>query len=438
MFADILLTLLLVLLNGFFVAAEFAIVKVRASQIELKARAGNIFAKVSRSLLINLDAYLSATQLGITLASLGLGYIGERVFHNVVLALIHTIGLELPENLLHQVSFVAAFSILTVLHIVLGELAPKSMAIQRSESVTLAIAFPLRAFYYVFRPFIWMLNILATIMLKIIGIEPAKEHELHSPEELRYLLEESQKGGAIEEDEHELIENVFEFKETIVSQVMVPRTNIVALEFSMPPDKILERVMDEGYSRMPVYKGTIDNIVGIIYTKDLLSLVSYSNIIILQDILRPVLFVQEDAKISSLLRRMKKEHFHVAIVVDEFGGTAGIVTMEDVIEEIVGEIQDEYDEEVQPVQEQGTQEQHEYIVKATTTIADLNEHLPYPLEESDDYETLGGLLNQLAGRVPSNGETFTIPRYQATILESNKRVIESVKLIPLSAETEEE
>lgn len=425
MIGDILLTIFLVLLNGFFVAAEFAIVKVRASQIELRARAGNIFARVARSLIYHLDAYLSATQLGITLASLGLGWIGEKVVAQIVMDSAQLAGFDMSTDVAHKIAIAIAFSIITVMHIVFGELAPKSLAIQRSEHVALVVAFPLRAFYYLFKPFIWMLNSFANILLKIVGIEPAKEQELHSPEELRYLLEESQKSGAIEEEEHELIENVFEFKETVVSQVMVPRTNISALELSMPSEKILEKVMDEGYSRMPVYQGTIDNVVGIVYTKDLLSLVSYSNIIIIQDILRPAFYVNEEEKISNLLRRMKREHFHLAIVADEFGGTAGIVTMEDVIEEIVGEIQDEYDDEARPVE----QHSNEYIVQAITTIADLNEYLPNPLPESEDYETLGGLINSIAGRIPEANESFEILGYTATILTANKRVIEKVRLV---------
>ncbi|MBL7998284.1 MAG: HlyC/CorC family transporter [Candidatus Kapabacteria bacterium] len=431
MVLDILLTIFLVVLNGFFVAAEFAIVKVRASQIELRARSGNIFARMARSLIIHLDEYLSATQLGITLASLGLGWIGEEVVAKLVISAAQSLGYPMETDVAHKIATVIAFSIITVLHIVFGELAPKSMAIQRSEQVALAVSFPLRAFYFVFKPFIWLLNSFANIILKSIGIEPAHEQELHSPEEIRYLIEESQKSGAIHEDEHELIENVFEFKETHVSEVMIPRRSIVGIEVNMPSEQILEKVMDEGYSRMPVYSGTIDNIVGVVYTKDLLSLMRYSTLILIQDILRKPVFVQEDDKISSVLRRMKKEQFHLAVVVDEFGSTAGLITLEDVIEEIVGEIHDEYDDAAAPVEQRtSATDVQEYIVNATTTIADLNEHLPVALPESDEYDTLGGLLNSVAGRIPSQGDVFEIHGYHATVIEASKRVIETVKLVP--------
>lgn len=434
MIFDIFLTIFLVFLNGFFVAAEFAIVKVRGSQIELKARTGNVFAKLARSLITNMDAYLSATQLGITLASLGLGAVGEHVMSELVLKTLAYFEIQVAPITASQIAFIIGFSIITVLHIVLGELAPKSLAIQRSEAVTLAIAFPLRAFYFVFKPFIWLLNHLANFLLRLIGIEPAKEQELHSPEELRYLLEESQKSGAIEEEEHQLIENVFEFKETSVYQVMVPRTNIVGLELSMHSDELLDKVMDEGFSRMPVYQNTVDTIIGIVYTKDLLSMMRYQSLIILQDILRKPYYVSEDALISDVLRRMKKEKFHLAIVLDEFGGTAGIVTLEDIIEELVGEIQDEYDNEAQPVEEKNESGQDEYVVNTTTSITDLNEHLPLALPESEEYETLGGLLNSHAGRIPSVGEIFELNDYTVHILQANKRMIEMVKLIPKSKE----
>lgn len=434
MILDVLLTLFLVALNGFFVAAEFAMVKVRAAQIELRVRTGNVFAGAAKAMIDNLDAYLSATQLGITLASLGLGYIGERVMAAVVLDVLAMMNIQLPEDMVHKVSFVLAFSIITVLHIVLGELAPKSLAIQRSESVTLAVAYPMQAFYFVFRPFIWVLNSLANIILGIMGIEPAKEQELHSAEELRFLLEESQKHGTIEEEEHKLIENVFEFTETEVRSVMVPRGKIVALELSMPSADIIQKVMDEGFSRMPVYSESIDSIVGVVYTKDLLSLMSMSNLILLHDILRPAVFVSEEEKISVLMKRIQRERFHMAIVLDEFGGTAGIITLEDVLEELVGEIQDEYDEETPNVE----QRNGVFFVKAQINVTDLNEVLPKPLPESDEYDTLGGLISYSVGKIPEANETFQLEGgYTCTVLARTKRVVEHVKLVP-PAPTEEE
>jgi CBS domain containing-hemolysin-like protein len=424
MVIDLLLTLALVCLNAFFVAAEFALVKIRASHIEVRAREGSILARLVRSIIAQLDGYLSATQLGITLASLGLGWIGEPVVARLIASVLHILGLSMPEHSIHRLSLPIAFGTITVLHIVLGELAPKSLAIQHSERVAYAVSLPMRAFYIVFKPAIWLLNGLAQGVLRLLGIRPVAEGDLHSADELRYLLEEGQRSGIIEAEQHELLENIFEFRQRQVRHVMVPRPRIVGLEISMPTEQILDIVLEEGYSRMPVYRGTLDTIIGIVYTKDLLSLLHLKNLIILEDILRPVITVSEEELLSRLLRRFQQEQVHMAIVTDEFGGTAGLVTLEDVLEEIVGEIRDEYDEERAPVE----QHRSDFIVQATTAITDLNEYLPAPLPESEDYETLGGLLMQQAGRIPPVGTVFEIPPYRAEVLRATERMVELVKL----------
>ncbi|HYF04252.1 MAG TPA: hemolysin family protein [Patescibacteria group bacterium] len=435
MILDILFTLFLVFLNGFFVAAEFAIVKVRLSQIEMRARSGNFFAGMAKDMVNKLDAYLSATQLGITLASLGLGWVGESVVAVLVLDAFAAFGYTFSPELAHKISFPIAFAIITVLHIVLGELAPKSLAIQRSESVTLAVSIPMKGFYFLFRPFIWVLNNLANWLLRKIGIDPAKEQELHSAEELRYILEESSRGGMIESSDHRLIENVFDFAATTANQIMVPRTQIVALELGMTSQEIMEQLIEEGYSRLPVYEGSIDNIIGVVYAKDIITLLCHQNLIILQDIIRPAYFVQETEKINTLLQNLQRRRNHMAIVIDEFGGTAGIVTLENIIEEIVGQIQDEYDEETPLVQKNS---ENEYTVHATAAIADLNEILPRELPESEDYETIGGLVNHFAGRIPELNDEVQIPGYTCTILQRSMRSLELVKLKVAYTQKEEE
>ncbi len=426
MIGNIALTLFFVLLNGFFVAAEFAFVKVRASQIELKARNGNFLAGIAKHILEHLDSYLSASQLGITLASLGLGWIGESVVATIVADAAQWMGIALSPAVLHTISIVLAFSIITVLHIVVGEMAPKSLAIRRSESVTLAVAVPMRAFFIVFRPIIGTLNWMSNAMLRGVGIEPAAEHDVHSPEELRYLIAESSKQGALELSEHELIENVFEFTETTAAQIMVPRSKIVALDASLPVEELLDRVMNEGYSRMPVYSGTIDTIVGIVYAKDLLTLMHHTDLIILQDILHAPYVVQEDVKIRRLLRDMQRDKVHMAVVLDEFGGTAGLVTFEDILEELVGSIQDEYDEEG-PLVEQHTSDSFE--LDAAIRIDDANDILPRPLPESDEYETIGGLINVRAGRIPDVGSVVPLEHYDCTVLAATPRRVERVRLV---------
>ncbi len=424
MLSDLLLTLALVGLNAFFVAAEFALVKIRSSHVEIRAREGSILARLVRSIIAQLDGYLSATQLGITLASLGLGWIGEPVVARLIASVLPALGIEASVEGIHRVSLPIAFATITVLHIVLGELAPKSLAIQHSERVAYAVSLPMRAFYVVFKPAIWLLNGLAQGVLRMLRITPAREGDVHSADELRYLLEESQRSGLIEAEQHELLENIFQFRQRQVRHVMVPRPRIVALDLTMPTDRILEVVLEEGYSRMPVYRGTLDTIVGIVYAKDLLSLVHLKHLIILEDIVRPAMTVSEDELLSHVLRRFQQEQVHMAIVCDEFGGTAGLVTLEDVLEEIVGEIRDEYDQEPAPVEQQRS----DYIVQAATTIADLNEYLPVPLPESEDYETLGGLILQQAGAIPAVGEVFEIPPYRAEVLRATDRMVELVKL----------
>jgi CBS domain containing-hemolysin-like protein len=430
MVLKILLTLLLVLVNGFFVAAEFALVKVRSSQIDLRAQEGNKLAKLTQNMLHNLEAYLSATQLGITVASLGLGWIGESVVAEVLLAIIHKLGLVVSPETVHSIALVASFATITVLHIVIGEQAPKVLAIQKSEATTLAIAAPLRFFYIITFPAIWLLNTLSNGLLGLFGVKAVHGSDVHTAEELRILLDQSKESGEIQDSEHELIENVFQFNDRMVRQIMVPRTKLAALDVNAPEDKLLEKIFNEGYSRLPVYDGSIDNIVGVLNVKDLLPIVRRGEAIELARIMRPAYFVPETKKINRLLRQFQRKHIVMAIVSDEFGGVAGIVTIEDIMEELVGEIQDEYDNEV-PVVEKISET--EYRVNTSTPIPDANEYLPYPLPEGDDYETVGGLLNVLYGNIPEVGDVAVLEPYEFRVLSRASRVVEMVQLRVISA-----
>jgi len=423
---DIALTLFFVFLNGFFVAAEFAIVKVRASQLDLRVKEGVKMAAMARNIVENLDAYLSATQLGITLASLGLGWIGDALFEEIIHTILISLDISIEQSLLEKVSFSIAFLSITFLHIVFGELAPKSIAIQRSEAVTLAISLPLRIFYIVFKPFINFLNWIANKLIKAIGFdEMSEEAEIHTEDEIRLLVKESTMSGLIEDDEHKLIENVFEFGDTQVRAVMVPRQKITAIEQDMPEDEIIELIMEEGYSRLPVYDKSIDNIVGVIYAKDIINLLLHQNLIIPRDLIRPAYSIKEDMMLDDVLNELRTRRVHMAIVQDEFGGTAGIVTLEDILEEIIGEIQDEYDEELPVVEKR-----HEdtFVVIASAAIDEANRQLPYPLPESDDYETVGGLIITELGRIPMKGEKITLEHYEMKVLKRSERFIETVIL----------
>ncbi|MCX6147965.1 MAG: hemolysin family protein [Candidatus Kapabacteria bacterium] len=426
MIFDIFITLFFVVLNGFFVAAEFALVKVRASQIELRAKKGQRLAILAQDLIANLDSYLSATQLGITLASLGLGWVGEGVVSNIIINLMHSIGLNIDQKTAHSISLPIAFLTITFLHIVFGELAPKSIAIQKSEKVTIFLSMPLRIFYLIFKPFIWFLNGFANRIIKFLGFEPISEEDnLHSADELRYLIKESSESGLIDDAEQELIENVFEFSETPIRQIMVPRNRIVAIDITMDKNEIIEQIIEEGFSRMPVYEGSIDNIIGIIYSKDIISLMKYGNLFVIQDLIRQPIIVNEDDKINNVLSQLKKHKNHFAIVKDEFDGIAGIVTMEDIIEEVFGEIQDEYDEEQDMVQQTN---EFEFVVQAAAQITEINELLIIKIPESDDYDTIGGYVLNLSGKIPEAGEVIKLKNYKCEILKRNERKLEELKL----------
>ncbi len=413
MVSGILITLLLVFLNGFFVAAEFAIVKVRVSQLQVRSEA-NFTARVASNIVANLDAYLAATQLGITLASLGLGWIGESVVAKLILSMLGFFNLSISEAAAHQIALPVAFVFITVLHIVFGELAPKSLAIRHPIDTTLAVSTPLRIFYLIFKPFIWLLNGFANFFLKLIGLEPVPNEGIHSEEELKLIIAESAEGGAIQPTERELIQNVFDFDDRFIWQILRPRTQIAAIEVNSSLDKAIEYSLEEGYSRFPVYEDNIDKILGFVHTKDLLLLFREKGSRQIRDILRPVLFVSSNKKVIQLLRQFQKEHTQLAIVVNEFGGTVGIVTLEDIIEELVGEIQDEYDTEA-PIVEQT--EADVFIIQAQNPLDEINEFLPVPFPESEDYHTLSGLLLMETEEIPEEGDVVRLTNYEVKILK---------------------
>jgi CBS domain containing-hemolysin-like protein len=432
---DLLITFALLLLNGFFVAAEFAIVKVRSAQVDLKANKGNRIAGIAKHIIDHLDAYLSANQLGITMTSLALGWFGEDVFSAIILKVFTLLSFHPDPETAHQIAFPAAFGLLTIFHIVLGELAPKTIAIRHPLTTTLYISLPLRIFYIVFKPFIWILNNMANLLVRMIGIKPAIGHEIHTEDELRLLLTESEEGGAIRQSEHELIQNVFEFDDRVVRQILVPRTKISAVDIDSTNDEILNTVIDDQYSRFPVYKDSLDNIIGIIHTHDLLKLLRTSNFSGIKNIIRPAYFIPLTKRINELLREMQTQHIQMAIITNEFGGTAGIVTMEDIIEELVGEIQDEHDEEKPSVEKKS---ETEFIVNAQTSINDVNDLLPIAIPEGKEYDTISGLMNFIFGRIPAVNEKRIFGGYEFTILKRFKHSVESVLLKVVEPEEEDE
>lgn len=428
----LLLALFLVLLNGFFVAAEFSIVKVRYSQIQLKAAEGNSMAKQAEHIIKHLDEYLSATQLGITLASLALGWVGESAMHHVIEKLFHYFNFAIDQATITTVSLVLSFLLITVMHIVFGELVPKSIAIRKAEPTTMAIAVPLRVFYTIFKPFIWTMNQMSNAFLRLVKIHPASEQEIHSTEELQLLVKQSADSGEIQEENYEIIKNAFDFTDHSAKQIMVPRQNILSIDIEDPVEEIMTRIMDSGYSRIPVYEDSIDNIIGILYTKEIIreyirrkGNLDHDD---LKGLMREAFFVVGSKKISDLMKVFQQKKQHLAIVIDEFGGTEGIITLEDILEELVGEIQDEEDDEDRIVDKVGD---NVYWVQATQPLEEINENLPkeFPLSEEGEYNTLAGYILHALEDIPEENQEFDMNGYHFKILKMNNKSVELVELV---------
>lgn len=425
------IALLLVLLNGFFVAAEFSIVKVRYSQIQLKAAEGNAMAKQAEHIIKNLDAYLSATQLGITLASLALGWVGESALHHIIEDLFRYFQWNAEPATITTLSLVLSFLLITVMHIVFGELVPKSIAIRKSEPTTLFISAPLRLFYNIFRPFIWSMNGISNAFLRLIKINPASEHDIHSTEELQLLVKQSADGGEIQEENYEIIKNAFDFTDHSAKQIMVPRQNIQSIDIEDGIEDIISKLMDCGYSRIPVFENSIDNIIGILYTKEIIreyirrkGNISHDD---LRGLMREAFFVVGSKKISDLLKVFQQKKQHLAIVIDEFGGTEGIITLEDILEELVGEIQDEEDDEANIVDNVA---ENTYWVQSINPLDEINEFLPEVLQlsEEGEYNTLSGFIMHELADIPEENQEFRIGNYQFKILKMNNKSVELVEL----------
>lgn len=402
--------LVLVLLNGFFVAAEFAIVKVRGTRIAELAGEGRRHAKVAQHLVGHLDAYLSATQLGITMASLGLGWVGEPALAHLLAPLFEALGISSP-NTIRVVSVIVAFAIITFLHIVIGELAPKSIAIQKAEAVTLWTASPLRLFYRLFRPIIWLFNGAATSLLRLIDIQPASEAQLaHSEEELRMIISASQEGGHIDEVEQAIMRRALIFGEHAVGEIMVPRTEMASLPTEMAIAQALEEVALSNHTRYPVYEDDMDDTIGYVHVKDLYRADRSRSV---RTLLRPIGFIAETASIELALKRFQSTRTPLAIVVDEHGGTAGLVTIQDVIEELIGEVQDEFDHEAPLVEELS---EGSYSVDGSARLDYLEDAIDLRVP-AEGFPNLGGRVFEQLQRRPRVGDEVRVGNFEARILE---------------------
>jgi magnesium and cobalt exporter, CNNM family len=412
----LLLAFLLVLANGFFVAAEFAIVKVRSTQLTELADEGSARAKMARRLTKRLDAYLSATQLGITLASLALGWVGEPAFEHILEPYFKSLG-GLSEVTARSVSATFAFVVISVLHIVLGELAPKSMAIQKPVGTSLWISYPLHWFYVITYPAIVVLNGVSRAILKIFGIHPASEHEAaHSPEELRLILRSSEKAGILSEENREIIEGVFQFSKRTARQIMVPRTDVVVLSVTRTIEENLETIRTTRHTRYPLCEGSLDHTIGLIHVKDLLLAQLRGPGRSLLELKREILFVPENSTVESLLSQFIEQKTHMAVILDEYGGASGIVSLENITEELFGQIQDEFDRERPEIEPLGN---GRYRVRGDYLIEDLADRLKVDVGEPEE-ETVGGYVAARLGREVTPGDKVELGDLAISVLEAER------------------
>jgi CBS domain containing-hemolysin-like protein len=428
---NLLLVILLVLANGFFVASEFALVGVRRSRIATLAAGGDTRAVRLLRLVDHLNAYISATQLGITLASLALGWIGEPA----VAHLLETpLKGRVSEAVMHTIAFTIAFSIITFLHIVLGELAPKTLALERAEKTALAIAWPMEMFYKVFYWPIRLLDWAGTRTVRLFGLHPSSDHaSIYTEEELRALVDASQKSGHLEEEEQRLINRVFDFSDAEVREAMVPRTTVDAIAATATLEEAANAFRTLGYSRLPVFSERLDNIVGVLYRRDL---EPYLNRpapegFKLETLLHPPLFVPATARLGTVLKQMQSSKTHLAFALDEHGGLEGIVTLEDLLEEIVGEINDEYDEEVrsQIREENGT-----YLLDGMLAVRDANRRFMLQIPEDGGYTTLAGFMLAQSGHLMLPGETIEFSGARFTVERVDRRRIRRIRFRPATSD----
>ncbi|NKW84828.1 hemolysin family protein [Bacillus cereus] len=433
---NLVMVAILIAFTGFFVAAEFAIVKVRSSRIDQLVAEGKRGALAAKKVTTNLDEYLSACQLGITVTAMGLGWLGEPTIEKLLHPLFEKWNLN--PSISSVLTFGLAFMLMTYLHVVVGELAPKTMAIQKAEKVTLLFAAPLMMFYKVMYPFIWVLNGSARVITGLFGLKPASEHEVaHTEEELRLILSDSYESGEINQAEYKYVNNIFEFDNRIAKEIMVPRTEIVGFYLEDSVEEHMKVIQNERYTRYPIFGEDKDDIIGMVNVKDFF--IRYmtedqKDLSSIRSYMRPIIEVMETTPIHDLLLQMQKKRIPMAVLYDEYGGTAGIVTLEDILEEIVGEIRDEYDEdEAPPIQH--VNEQH-IIVDGKVLISEVKDLFGLHIEE-DDVDTIGGWI-MMQNHEIEEGQYVEAEGYEFKVLEKDAYQIKRVEIRKMEEEQEEE
>jgi CBS domain containing-hemolysin-like protein len=409
---------LLLLVNAFFVAAEYAFVRVRGTQLQELIEAGSLRARKAMRILVSLDSYISAIQLGVTLAALGLGLVGEPVVGRILERLFEPLGTVSPV-LLSVLSFLIAFALVTYATVVLAEVAPKYLALERALGLALWTAYPLDLFHSLVRPFTYVINRSALAVLGLFGVRPSAEAQAHSAEELRMLVAASTRKGILQESERVLVANALDFAETLVRQVMVPRTEIVAVPDDTTVAGVVSVLRQSPFTRLPVYRDDLDHIVGVIHVKDVVGAPPEK---VVRDIMRKPLYLPETAHLDRALAQFRRERMQLAIVIDEFGGTAGLVTLEDVIEELVGDVQDEFDREAPMLRE----ESGVYLINGLMTLPDLRDRLGLELAD-EPYDTVGGMIFGRLGRLANVGDSVDIEGYRFTVTAVDGRRVAQVK-----------
>lgn len=424
---------LLIVLTAFFVATEFAIIRLRGSRVDQLVMEGRKNALAVRKVTSNLDAYLSACQLGITITALGLGWLGEPTVEALLHPLFQQFGL--PETVTKPLSFLIAFAVITYLHVVLGELAPKSLAIQKPEQVSFWFASPIIWFHRLMYPFIWALNGSANAFIRLFGLKPASEsEEAHSEEEIRIILSDSYESGKINKTEYGYVSRIFTFDELHAREIMVPRTDMVCLYMENNLQENIEIIWREQYTRFPVAQGSKDNIVGFVNTKKLF--LSYRNNpdFDWKSVIQPALTVSEATPVKTLLKTMQQARVHIAILVDEYGGTAGLITIEDILEEIVGEIRDEFDADERKEFETIKEGEH-YLVDGTALLSEINQRMGTRLD-SQDVDTIGGWVYSESPETEP-GQKLVRGDLEITILEKEKHRIRKLDIRRIANQGEE-
>lgn len=422
---NLFLVALMIALTAVFVGGEFAILKVRMSRIDQLISEGNKKAVLAKKVANDLDYYLSACQLGITITALVLGALGEPTVEK----LLHPVfeSFEVPDALATVLSYAIALSIVTFLHVVLGELAPKTLAIQFSERMTLLLAPPLYWFGKITAPIIWTLNGAARLFLRLFGVEPAGHDEVHSEEELKLIMQQSYKSGEINQTELAYLQNIFAFDNRIIKDIMIPRTQIVTLEKDITFEDMIAVLDEHDYTRYPVTDGhDKDQVIGFVNTKEMLTHIAAGNDREMERFIHDMPRFHEATPISSVLVKMQQNRTHMAIVTDEYGGTAGLVSMEDILEEIVGEIRDEYDmDEVPDIR---AKSETEYVMSGRVLLADLEEQFGLVFPDSEDLDTIGGWLQVQSDNVPEEGDTIPLEPHLWTISEMENYQVVLVEL----------